>query len=214
MNKSIFKPAILFVCAVISFANIQAQIKPVLRKDAGKTNPAVKAAADKQAAIDKVLNATVSKVTFRVWGDNYTQAGFGWFKYRGVALNGNANNTFNFIFQNTNVAGDANTTWTQFVSGKSNADYTNYKTFLENGFTITINLKDRSPKAAGREFTANYSVEFTFTDGTSVIVPLQDIMLQGQKGYWKSAGDVNITKSFAGSVFPDPANPLVSPVIK
>ena len=42
--------------------------------------------AEKQAAIDKVLNATVSKMTFTVWVDSYTLQDFTWFKFKSVMV--------------------------------------------------------------------------------------------------------------------------------
>ena len=47
---------------------------------------AAKQQAEKRAAIDKVLNATVSKITFTVWGDSYTLQDFTWFKFRSVMV--------------------------------------------------------------------------------------------------------------------------------
>ena len=215
MNKSTFKSSILFVFALIIFANIQAQIKPVVRKDAGKMNPAIKAAVEKQAAIDKVLNAKLNKVKFIIWGNNNTPAALGGFKNKGVDLDGNLQNKFHFSFRNMTGTLEKNTiTWAASVSG--NNDFTNidYKTFLENGFTVKVNFTNKYPNAMGKEFTANYAVGFTFTDGTEVTIPLQEFAVGGGKGFWKSTGDVNISKSFPGSVFPDPANPLVLAPIK
>ena len=176
---------------------------------------AAKQQAEKQAAIDKVLNATVSKMTLTVWGDSYTLQDFTWFEFRSVMVDGNGNNKFHFNFQNTNEGnGKGKVIWTQSVSGKNASDYANYKSFLETGFTVKINFKDRGSRFVGKEFTANYSIGFTFTDGTEVTIPLQEFTVGSGKGYWKSTGDVNISKPFPGSVFPDPANPLVLAPVK
>ena len=214
--KKILTILLVMMCLQTMAQTPQAQIKPLVRKDAGKLNPAIKAAVEKQAAIDKVLNATVSKMTFTVWGDSYTSQYFSGFNFRSVILDGNANNKFHFNFQNTNEGNEKNKiTWTQSFSGiGKSSDYTNYKTFLETGFTVKINLNDRGHRFVGKEFTANYSVGFTFTDGTEVTIPLQEFAVGGGKGFWKSTGDVNISKSFPGSVFPDPANPLVLAPVK
>lgn len=215
MNKSTLYFSILFVFGLLFFVQAQAQVKPMVRTGSGKISPAVAAAAEKQAVIDKVLNATVSKICFKVFGDGYTTSAFSWFKSKSVTVDGNANNKFHFqFFNSTGVTEKYKTTWTEIISGKNNYNVINYKTFLENGFSVKINLKDRHQRIAGKEFTANYAVEFTFTDGTIVTVPLQEFTVEGQQGIWKSTGDVNISKSFAGSVFPDPANPLVLPIIK
>lgn len=215
MNKSIFKCSFLFVFALIFFIQVQAQVKPVVKTGGDIMNPAIKAAVAKQAAIDKVLNAKLNKVTFIIWGDNHTPAALGGFKNKGVDLDGNLQNKFHFSFRNMTGTLEKNTiTWAASVTGSNDFTNIDYKTFLENGFTVKVDFTNKYPNAMGKEFTANYSVGFTFTDGTQVTIPLQDITLEGQKGNWKSTGDVNITKSFAGSVFPDPANPLVLSTIK
>ena len=141
MNKSINKSTILFVFAFIFFANVQAQIKPVIRKDAGKTNPAVKAAAEKQAAIDKVLNAKLNKVKFIIWGNSNTPAALGGFKNKGVDLDGNLQNKFHFSFRNmTGTLENNKITWAAPVTGSNEFTNIDYKTFLENGFTVKINF--------------------------------------------------------------------------
>lgn len=177
-----------------------------------KQQEAMKRVGENKAAIDKVLNAKLNKVTISIWGNNNTPAALGGFKNKGVDIDGNLENKLHLSFRNMIGTLENNTiTWTTPVTGKYESTNIDYKTFLENGFTAKINLTDKYPNAKGKEFTANYSVGFTFTDGTQVTIPLQGVV---PGGYWKSTGDVNITKSFAGNVFPDPAYPLLLPQVK
>jgi hypothetical protein len=177
-----------------------------------KQQEAMKKIAENKAAIDKVLNATLSKITFSALGSNGKRPYFEWFKDRQVILDGDLESKFYFSMVNMpETLENEAVIWNVPVKGSNQYTYVDYKTFLNNGVTVKINLTNRQSRAEGFEFLSNFTVGFTFSDGTLVSLPLQDPFTQG---YWKSKGEVHVIKSFPGSAFPDPANPLVLPPVK
>ncbi len=171
-----------------------------------------------QSKAEKVLYAGVKKITFSCWGtqakgDMGMMMGGNGFRTKSIELRGNNANKFHLIGSRDNTRTSDNSMSTKntfalsYIIASSKGDKNaNYKAFLDNGFTIKINFSGRDGYIEGLEFAANYSLTFDFTDGTSVLVPLQEEKsFTGKKGVWITTGDVNITKSFSGSVFPDPA---------
>ncbi len=204
---------VVFISLMMFSLQIHAQI--VANPNGGKMNPAVKKAAEQKAANDKVLNATVSEVTFSVWGEKNVHSLYSYFNSKEFILNGNNKNPFHLLLVNPQLTkvNDVLEFKTP-ISGKDKYTYVQYKTFLENGFTVEFSFAGRPSRIVGKEFAANYAVNFRFTDGTNVTVPLQGVTVAGTKGVWTSTENVYVKKSFDGSAFPDPANPLVLPQVK
>lgn len=204
---------VAFILLMMLSLQLHAQI--VVNPNGGKMNPAVKKAAEQKAANDKILNATVSEITFSVWGEKNVHSLYSYFKSKEFILNGNNKNPFHLLLVNpeVNKVNDVLEFKTP-ISGKDKYAYAQYKTFLENGFTVEFSFAGRYSRIEGKEFAANYAVKFGFTDGTTVVVPLQGVTIAGTKGIWTSTENVYVKKSFDGSAFPDPANPLVLQQVK
>jgi hypothetical protein len=161
------------------------------------------------------LNAIVSEITFSMWGEKNVHSLYSYFNSKEFILNGNNKNPFHLLLVNPQV-NKVNDVLEFKTPISPNKEYTNvqYKTFLENGFTVEFSFAGRPSRIVGKEFAANYAVNFKFTDGTSVTVPLQGVTVTGTKGVWTSTENVYVKKSFDGSAFPDPANPLVLQQVK
>lgn len=234
MKKIIFRfnYVFLFAIALMFCVQAQAQIPKIDGKDGGKIdvsggrmNPKLKKAIADKAAIDKILNATVSKVEFEmskipahIKNNAYMSGTVSVYADRKISLKENNNGDF---------ALKENFTDKPVVTKKSGELYlfnethsftpgttTRYKDLLSNGFTVNVDLTKRhTPEPV---FKCNFLLIFYFTDGTKVAVALQDIITanlskEGSNVFLK---DVHVSKNFPGSVFPDPENPLVLPPVK
>ncbi len=199
-------------------------------KPSGKippTDPRIQKAAEEKKRIDKILNATVSKITFTAWGaDLYNPK-----RTLVITLEGVNDNKFYWskntqggeIIETINKPKNHSRTWSFSPVDAPGFKNANYKSFLQNGFKARV-LKLDSDN--GSPFKANFSVTFLFTDGTSVDVAFQGVTIGGSEGVWDLTAKVNgnpvsgnwilpaANKSFPGSVFPDPENPLKVPEIK
>jgi hypothetical protein len=191
-----------------------------------KQQEAMKKVAEKRAAIDKVLNATIKQADFIV--RNYTRHAKYVFGKLTVFLIGNNDSKFNILAYLKDFEPQMNYSEDVFVfSGNAEPSRLNncpkgifygttYKDMLQNGFLFKASFSDRlptSPVKPGQSWGCNFFISFLFTDGTKVEVPLQDFFA-GNGTMWKSNDNLKAERNIPGSAFPDPANPLVLPPVK
>ncbi len=215
---------IFFLIAIIfatTSSKAQLKIDPNKVKEIAASEKRLKEIAAKKANADKILNATVVSFKFNVFADKPSS---GFFNKREITLKGLGNNKFKtptyilkaFSANNTNNNGV--NTW-QFNSSKGEADKDGYggivpdtyQNFLNNGFTVSIKFTDRADRILESEFTANFSIDFLFSDGTTINVPLQGLTITGAKGSFKASAKrpFILDKNIEGNNFPDPNNPII-----
>ena len=177
-------------------------------KEQEMVKEAVKSQAEKQAAqaaIDKVLNATVKRADFII--RNYTRHAKYVFGKLSINLDGNNDSKFELYadLKNINPIMNNHEDLFEFHGGPS------YKDLLQNGFVFKAAFSDRlssSPIKPGQSWGCNFFISFLFMDGTKVEIPLQDFVI-GNKTMWESKNNLIAEKNIPGSAFPDPANPLL-----
>lgn len=228
---------LLFVLSVViatSTAVAQVKVTPKVDANTGKkaleSEKRLKEIAAKEAAVNKILNATLTDVKFNVYND---KPDVGWFKKKIITLKGNGANKFSLTGryldgQATNMKTENGKQSWKFNTQTGDGGGTNdankgfmisdtYRSFLTNGFNVTVNFSERQDRIKDQEFSTNLSVSFIFSNGTVVEIPLQGITIgTNPKGSLTAAPtkDFTLYKSFPGSEFPDPNNPLVLPTIK
>ncbi len=218
MKKIFFLAAIVFVTTT---AIAQIKIDPNKVKETAAAEKRLKEIAAKKAAADKVLNATLVSIKFNVFAD---KPSIGFFNKREFALKGLGNNkckTPNYILKSSTTNHTSNNginSWL-FNSSKGEADKDGYggvvpdtyQSFLNNGFNVSIKFTDRAERILESEFSANFSIDFLFSNGTNINVPLQGITIAGAKGSFKVSAKrpFILDKNFEGNNFPDPNNPVV-----
>jgi hypothetical protein len=175
-----------------------------------KQQEAIKKAAEKQAAIDKVLNATLKQGFIII--RNYTRHAKYVFAKLSITLDGNKDSKFELYtdLAYRNPIMNANEDLFEFNGGPA------YKDLLQNGFLFKANFSDRlpnSPIKKGNVWGCNFFISFLFTDGTKVEIPLQDFVA-GNSRMWQSKDNLIGEKNIPGNAFPDPANPLVLAPVK
>ena len=185
---------------------------------------AVKSQAEKQAAIDKVLNSKITHMSFIV--SNYSCDSWKVFEHRVAVFYHPAipMGYAGFSIKETNpiVYGDREYTIPHATSPNWEIDplkTITYKTLLETGFEMFINFYGRKTEyrvpAPGTDWSADFFVVIYFDNTTSVKIPLQDYHVGSNKGAWVRKNDLRIDrKKIPGSALPDPANPLVLAPVK
>lgn len=201
--------AFVIVILALNLSSATAQLTRVDPKKPTKQNFELQAYNKK---LNKILGAKLTEVSFNAWGEITSMDNmFSHFNNREVFLIGKGSNVLNQKLVNLKSQKQNNqTNWTAAYTGKQVL----YSDFLRSGFDVKIDFTKRSGRIGNAEFAANYSVGFLFSEGTKVVMPLQEMGLSGQKGYWKSTGEVHVSKSFEDTDFPDPAKPVKTQVIK
>lgn len=231
------KLQIVFVLLLTGFMtimslDINAQIiKPITPKqvaDNKKAEDKIKqAAADeakKKAAIDKVYNAKVTKLVFKI--KNYKCAPERVFNFRTASFYhpkvGMGYISFNLDKTDNGTVYDQEftTPWAKTPTyEKNDLNKLTYKTLMETGFEMFVSFYGRKTEyrapQPGEDWYANFYVEIFFDNIPPVTISLQGVTVANSKGQWIAKNDLSINKKqIPGSMFPDPANPLVLPVIK
>ncbi len=205
----------LFMFAVMG---IQTMAQPKIDRNAGKMNPGVKKAIADKAAIDKILNATVSKVELKISKiPHYIGLTSTVFYNQKIILKENNNGDFvlkqtlNEITPIRAYPNGKQKPYDEIYSLTPNTT-TRYKDLLNNGFTVNIDFTNHK----GFVFYGDFIFTFYFTDGTVAPVHLQEILNLSTKGHYTAAqtDELHVSKNMPGSVFPDPENPLVLPPVK
>ena len=203
--------------------NIQKPTGQVIKQQE-MVKEAMKSQAEKQAAIDKVLNSKITRISLTV--KNYSTDSWRVFENRVANINFPGTNIgySAFVIKETSksVYGPREYIFPDASTPKVTSDYIKtitYQTLLETGFEMLIKFEGRiigyRVPAPGTDWSADFFVEFFFDNTPSVKIPLQDgLEMAGKKGSWVSKGDLKIDKKIPGSVFPDPANPFLLPGVK
>lgn len=219
MKKMTQLLALVIIISALSFAKAtaQAQIPKVDHSKIQKVDPNVRIKPNSELKkyndkLNKILGSKLTEVSFNVWGERTSMDNmFSHFNNREVVLMGKGSNVLNQKLVNLKSQKQNNqTNWTAAYTGKQVL----YSDFLRSGFDVKIDFTKRSARIGNAEFAANYSVGFLFSDGTKVVMPLQEMTIAGQKGIWKSTGEVHVAKSFEDTDFPDPAKPVKIQIIK
>jgi hypothetical protein len=179
--------------------------------------------ATKKAAADKILKATLVNIEFSIYNSKPHNS---WFKSKEISMKGNGASKFNFPITDIN---GMHPSFKRNENGKDiwgfpKAEDKNgglvtdtYESFLKNGFTVNLKFSKRGSRIINDEFSANFSVTFIFSDGNKVEVPLQGLTYgTNPKGSFTAAPtkDFVLNKSYAGTEFPDPNNPVTTPIVK
>jgi len=224
MKKQI-KNILVTACCITTVYTATAQVttvpNPKKQQEMAAAKKKMEEVAAKNAAIEKKLNAVLVNVKFNIYADKPSN---GFFKTKTITLQGQGANKFSLpnrmladnVYYKTSANGK--TSWA-FGTATGEADKAGnggmkadtYRSFLENGFTVSVLFTDRASRIAGQDFSTNLSIDFIFSDGTTIEVPLQGITIAGNKGSFvtRNAGDLKVNKSMPGNSFPDPANPVV-----
>jgi len=234
MKKIIFRfnYVFLFAIALMFCVQAQAQIPKIDGKDGGKIDvsgggmhPALKKAIADKAAIDKILNATVSKVEMRI--ENIPHPiGVTSSKYSTTSVDLKENNggTFALLYPlsykmvRTNPHSNKNEAHTPYTETYSLSPFTSssYRSLLANGFLAKIDFTGAKYQITYK-YEANFVFIFYFSDGNKAEIYLQPIEVLAKKyAYYKANknGEVHVLKNIPGSDFPDPENPFVLPPVK
>lgn len=232
------KKIITFLLVLICFQSIGQKpiiIKPTQKPPVTQIPPgqiikqgeAVKEAnkqqAEKQAAIDKILNSKITRIAIIL--KHYNSDSWRVFENRIASIRFPANGTYaQFVIKEAskNVYGNREFIFPDESTPKGTSDFVKsntYKSLLERGFDLFINFNKRITEyrvpAPGTDWYADFYVEFFFDNTSSVKIPLQEgLDMDKKKGSWVTKGDLKIDKKIPGSVFPDPANPFLLPGVK
>lgn len=189
-----------------------------------KPNPALQKEIQRQAAINKILDSQVFKMEFTIAKGGNTSISY--FRDRLVTFKENNDGAFAFKGQLIGPPAykDGNRTVTYTFTTPPTSAFSQpglvtstYRDLLKNGFTASVRFSDRPPESLripkGAEWSGDFYCMLYFSDGTVVPIAFQDINV-GVKGTHKTTHTLYKEKNFPGSVFPDPENPLVLPVVK
>ena len=200
------------ICA----AAAQAQRPGPIGANLPKPNPVLQNEIKRQAAINKILNATVSKVELKIdrMSIELTMAVF---QDQRIDLKENGNGAFSLKkrfdkdpVRDSTKTGSKEPQWEKHTFTPDMT--TSYKSLLSNGLTAKLDFINRYNQV---NFRCDWILTFYFTDGTVVPVYFQDpinLTSVGTNNY--GGGDVHLSKTIPGSAFPDPANPTVPPVVR
>ncbi len=180
------------------------------------TNPAILKEAARQAAVKKILDATVTKIDLRISKIPSFTSTFS--KYKTPSIDLKENNKGNFVLKQKldNSAKreypykNKSEPFTEIYSLKPDTSST-YRDLLNNGFMAKLDFTDRRDDF---KYKCDVHLIFYFSDGTQVTIFFQEIGVS-KEGFFKTNGnDLHISKDISGNQFPDPDNPLVLPPVK